>query len=146
MLNLGQMAACLGQQSVRGARIKRGFRNRTLPHFKPGALDAPSRGFVRNSFRRGLTPIEFFMHACGGREGLVDTAVRTSTSGYMQRRLIHALLDIKAEYDGTVRDANGEIIQFIYGDDGIDPAKSEHGKSVNIDAVIERVLKTSVEE
>ena len=91
MLNLGQMAACLGQQSVRGARIKRGFRDRTLPHFKQGALDAPSRGFVRNSFRRGLTPIEFFMHACGGREGLVDTAVRTSTSGYMQRRLIHAL-------------------------------------------------------
>ncbi|MGC9778564.1 MAG: DNA-directed RNA polymerase subunit A' [Candidatus Heimdallarchaeota archaeon] len=146
MLNLGQMAACLGQQSVRGERIKRGFRGITLPHFKPGALDAPSRGFVRNSFRRGLTPVEFFMHACGGREGLVDTAVRTSTSGYMQRRLIHALLDIKAEYDGTVRGAGGEIIQFIYGDDGIDPAKTEHGKAVNIDAIIDRVLKTTVEE
>ncbi|NHJ47474.1 MAG: DNA-directed RNA polymerase subunit A' [Asgard group archaeon] len=146
MLNLGQMAACLGQQSVRGQRIQRGFRGRTLPHFKEGALDAPSRGFVRNSFRRGLTPIEFFMHACGGREGLVDTAVRTSTSGYMQRRLIHALLDIKAEYDGTVRGATGNIIQFKYGDDGIDPAKSEHGKAVNIDAIIDRVLKTSVEE
>ncbi|NHK33062.1 MAG: DNA-directed RNA polymerase subunit A' [Asgard group archaeon] len=146
MLNLGQMAACLGQQSVRGQRIQRGFRGRTLPHFKEGALDAPSRGFVRNSFRRGLTPIEFFMHACGGREGLVDTAVRTSTSGYMQRRLIHALLDIKAEYDGTVRGATGKIIQFKYGDDGIDPAKSEHGKAVNIDAVIDRVLKTTAEE
>ncbi|NHJ40788.1 MAG: DNA-directed RNA polymerase subunit A' [Asgard group archaeon] len=146
MLNLGQMAACLGQQSVRGQRIQRGFRGRTLPHFKEGALDAPSRGFVRNSFRRGLTPIEFFMHACGGREGLVDTAVRTSTSGYMQRRLIHALLDIKAEYDGTVRGASGNIIQFKYGDDGIDPAKSEHGQAVNIDAVIDRVLKTTIEE
>ncbi|HUT81731.1 MAG TPA: DNA-directed RNA polymerase subunit A' [Candidatus Bathyarchaeia archaeon] len=146
MLNLGQMAACLGQQSVRGERIKRGFKDRTLPHFKPGALDAPSRGFVRNSFRRGLTPVEFFMHACGGREGLVDTAVRTSTSGYMQRRLIHALLDIKAEYDGTVRGAESEIIQFKYGDDGIDPAKTEHGKSVNIDAIIDRVLKTPIEE
>ncbi|MBN1330777.1 MAG: DNA-directed RNA polymerase subunit A' [Candidatus Heimdallarchaeota archaeon] len=146
MLNLGQMAACLGQQSVRGERIQRGFKNRTLPHFKQGALDAPSRGFVRNSFRRGLTPIEFFMHACGGREGLVDTAVRTSTSGYMQRRLIHALLDIKAEYDGTVRGAESEVIQFKYGDDGIDPAKTEHGKSVNIDAIIDRVLKTTIEE
>ncbi|MHA1242963.1 MAG: DNA-directed RNA polymerase subunit A' [Candidatus Heimdallarchaeota archaeon] len=140
MINLGQMAACLGQQSVRGERIKRGFKGRTLPHFKQGSLNAPSRGFVRNSFRRGLTPVEFFMHACGGREGLVDTAVRTSTSGYMQRRLIHALLDIKAEYDGTVRGAASEIIQFKYGDDGIDPAKTEHGMSVNIDAIIDKVL------
>jgi DNA-directed RNA polymerase subunit A' len=140
MLNLGQMAACLGQQSVRGERIQRGFRKRTLPHFKKGSLNAPSRGFVRSSLRKGLNPIEFFMHACGGREGLVDTAVRTSTSGYMQRRLIHALLDIKAEYDSTVRGADGEIVQFKYGDDGIDPAKTEHGQSVNVDAIIDRVL------
>ncbi|MEA2071081.1 MAG: DNA-directed RNA polymerase subunit A' [Asgard group archaeon] len=146
MLNLGQMAACLGQQSVRGERIQRGFQNRTLPHFKKGALDAPSRGFIRNSFRRGLTPVEFFMHSCGGREGLVDTAVRTSTSGYMQRRLIHALLDIKAEYDGTVRSASGKVIQFKYGEDGIDPAKTEHGKAVNINAIIDRVLTTVKEE
>lgn len=146
MLNLGQMAACLGQQSVRGERIQRGYRGRTLPHFKKGALNAPSRGFVRSSLRKGLNPIEFFMHACGGREGLVDTAVRTSTSGYMQRRLIHALLDIKAEYDGTVRSAGGNIIQFKYGDDGVDPSKTEHGKAVNVDAIIDKVITKLAED
>jgi DNA-directed RNA polymerase subunit A' len=76
----------------------------------------------------------------GGREGLVDTAVRTSTSGYMQRRLINALQDIKVEYDGTVRNSSGEIIQFKYGEDGVDPARSDHGKAVNLDVIIERVL------
>jgi DNA-directed RNA polymerase subunit A' len=86
------------------------------------------------------------MYSCGWIEGLVDTEVRTSNRGYMQRRLIHALLDIKAEYDGTVRNADGKVIQFKYGDDGIDPAKTEHGKAVNIDAIIDRVLTISAEE
>lgn len=87
-----------------------------------------------------MSPIEFFFHAMGGREGLVDTAVRTSTSGYMQRRLINALQDIKVEYDRTVRNAAGSIIQFQYGEDGADPSKSDHGKSVNIKVIIEKVL------
>ena len=139
-LNLAQMAACVGQQSVRGECIVRGYRKRTLPHFNKDDLGAKSRGFVSSSYRRGLNPIEFFFHAMGGREGLVDTAVRTSTSGYMQRRLINALQDIKVEYDGTVRNAIGEVIQFRYGDDDIDPAKSDHGKAVNINAIVEKVL------
>ncbi len=139
-LNLAQMAACVGQQSVRGERIVRGYRKRTLPHFNKNDLGAKSRGFVSSSYRRGLNPIEFFFHAMGGREGLVDTAVRTSTSGYMQRRLINALQDIKVEYDGTVRNAVGELIQFRYGDDDIDPAKSDHGKAVNINAIVEKIL------
>jgi len=140
LLNLAQMAACVGQQSVRGSRIQRGYRNRTLPHFEEGDLSAKARGFVSSSYQKGLNPIEFFFHAMGGREGLVDTAVRTSTSGYMQRRLINALQDIKVEYDRTVRNAAGNIIQFQYGEDGVDPAKSDHGKSVNIDVIIEKVL------
>ncbi|MDO8123049.1 MAG: DNA-directed RNA polymerase subunit A' [Candidatus Hermodarchaeota archaeon] len=139
-LNLAQMAASVGQQAVRGQRISRGYRKRTLPHFTQGDLSPQARGFVVASYRKGLNPIEFFFHAMGGREGLVDTAVRTSTSGYMQRRLINALQDVKVEYDGTVRNSTGEIIQFKYGEDGVDPARSDHGKAVNLDVVIERVL------
>jgi DNA-directed RNA polymerase subunit A' len=139
-LNLAQMAACVGQQAVRGQRISRGYRQRTLPHFQRGDLTPYAHGFVPASFRKGLNPIEFFFHAMGGREGLVDTAVRTSTSGYMQRRLINALQDIKVEYDGTVRNSSGDIIQFVYGEDGVDVARSDHGKAVNLDVVIERVL------
>ena len=139
-LNLAQMTACVGQQSVRGERIHRGYRERVLPHFKEGDLSAIARGFVKASYRSGLTPIEFFFHAMGGREGLVDTAVRTSTSGYMQRRLVNALQDIKNENDGTVRNAIGQIIQFFYGEDGVDPAKSDHGKAMNMDVIFEKIL------
>lgn len=140
ILNLTQMSATLGQQSVRGERITRGYRGRPLPHFKPGDLMPAARGFVYSSFSTGLNPVEMFFHAAGGREGLVDTAVRTSQSGYMQRRLINALLDIRVEYDGTARLPDGTIIQFRYGEDGVDPMKSDHGKPVNIDRIIERVV------
>lgn len=139
LMNLAHMVACVGQQSVRGERIMRGYQNRTLPHFKPGDLGAKAHGFVYSSYKDKLNPIEFFFHAMGGREGLVDTAVRTSQSGYMQRRLINALQDVRVEYDYTVRGTDGSIIQFRYGDDGVDPAKSDHGKAVNIDKIIERV-------
>lgn len=138
-LNITQMTAMLGQQSVRGERIKRGYMNRTLPHFKPGDKSPDSRGFVHNSFTRGLSPIELFFHAAGGREGLVDTAVKTSQSGYMQRRLINALSDLRIEYDGTVRTLYGEIVEFAYGDDLVHPMYSAHGKSVDINREIERV-------
>jgi DNA-directed RNA polymerase subunit A' len=140
LLNLSQMAATVGQQAVRGARISRGFSDRTLPHFQKGDRTSSARGFVRHSYLAGLTPTEFFFHAMGGREGLVDTAVRTSTSGYLQRRLVNALQDVKVEYDDTVRDADGRIIQFRYGDDGVDPAKSDHGKPVNLRIIIEKVM------
>src|SRR5215212_6756194 len=136
-LNIGQMTAALGQQSIRGKRIIKGYRNRALSHFKPGEQNPDSKGFVKSNYRDGLNPIQFFFHAMGGREGLVDTAVRTQQSGYMQRRLINALEHLKAEYDLTVRDPHGNIIQFRYGDDGIDPAKSDHGEAVNIDRLVE---------
>ena len=139
-LNLSQMAAVVGQQAVRGERISRGYVGRTLPHFERGNLGARARGFVTSSYKSGLDPIEYWFHAAGGREGLVDTAVRTSTSGYMQRRLMTALQDLKVETDGTVRTAPGRIVQFRFGDDGVDPSKSDHGRSVNIDIAIEKVL------
>ncbi|WP_457549491.1 hypothetical protein [Archaeoglobus sp.] len=143
MLNLTQMSACIGQQSVRGERINRGYAytNRTLPHFKPGDLSAKARGFVESSYKRGLNPIEFFFHAMGGREGLVDTACRTSISGYLQRRMINALQDIKVEYDGTVREQTSEtVVQFRYGEDGVDPMKSFRGKSVDIDRIVKEIM------
>ncbi|MEM2875153.1 MAG: hypothetical protein QW567_03945, partial [Candidatus Hadarchaeales archaeon] len=82
----------------------------------------------------------YFFHAMGGREGLVDTAVRTAQSGYMQRRLINALQDLRVEYDGTVRDDRGAIVQFVYGEDGVDPAKSDKGRAVNVEKIVEQVL------
>ncbi len=139
MLNLTQMAACVGQQSVRGERIQRGYAERTLPHFYKGDLGADAHGFVKSSYKKGLSPIEFFFHAMGGREGLVDTAVRTSQSGYLQRRLINALQDLEVKYDGTVRETRGQIVQFVYGDDGVDPSKSDYGKSVNVRRIIQNV-------
>ena len=138
-LNIGQMSACVGQQAVRGKRIMRGYRERALSHFKPGDPSPKARGFVYSSYQSGLDSIEFFFHAMGGREGLVDTAVRTQQSGYMQRRLINALEHLRLEYDGTVRSSSGDIIQFKYGEDGVDPAKSDHGKAVNVSRLIEQI-------
>jgi len=146
MLNLSQMAGCIGQQAVRGERLSRGYWNRTLPHFKKGDLGAEARGFVRSSYKSGLSPTEFFFHSMGGREGLVDTAVRTSRSGYMQRRLINALEDLKVMQDRTVRNTAGTIIQFLYGEDGIDPCRSIQGDAVDIDDIILTVLGKEGEE
>ncbi len=139
ILNLTQMAAALGQMTVRGERIWRGYMGRPLSHYERDDLGPLARGFVVNSFYSGLSPTEMFFHAAGGREGLVDTAVRTSQSGYMQRRLINALQDLYVEYDGTVRSADGSIVQFLYGEDGVDPMKAAHQKAVNVERIIERV-------
>jgi len=136
-LNLGQMTAALGQQSVRGKRIEKGMRGRALSHFPWYDNSPEAKGFVRSNYRDGLSPSEFFFHAMGGREGLVDTAVRTQQSGYMQRRLVNALEHLKVEYDLTVRDPHGHVIQFLYGEDGVDPAKSDHGRPINLDRLIE---------
>ncbi|GER30894.1 DNA-directed RNA polymerase [Striga asiatica] len=119
-INISQMAACVGQQNVEGKRIPFGFSDRTLPHFTKDDFGPESRGFVENSYLRGLTPQEFFFHAMGGREGLIDTAVKTSETGYIQRRLVKAMEDIVVKYDGTVRNSLGYVIQFLYGEDGMD--------------------------
>jgi DNA-directed RNA polymerase II subunit RPB1 len=119
-INISQMTACVGQQNVEGKRIPYGFLGRTLPHFTKNDNGPESRGFVENSYLRGLTPQEFFFHAMGGREGLIDTAVKTSETGYIQRRLVKAMEDIMVKYDGTVRNSLGDVIQFLYGEDGMD--------------------------
>jgi len=147
MLNLTQMAGCVGQQAVRGERINRGYEDRTLSHFKRDDLSAEAHGFVENSYASGLTPREFFFHAMGGREGLVDTAVRTSKSGYLQRRLINALSELETQYDGTVRDTNDTVVQFEFGEDGTSPVEvaSSAENDVDVDDIADRILDTEFE-
>ncbi len=146
MLNLSQMAGCVGQQAVRGERLSRGYWGRTLPHFQKGDLGAYARGFCSNSYKSGLSPTEFFFHAMGGREGLVDTAVRTSRSGYMQRRLVSALEDLKLTADGTVRNTAGTVVQFLYGEDGVDPSKAVRGNAIDLNDLFFEVLGDDFED
>ena len=118
--NISQMLSCLGQQSIEGKRIPYGFESRTLPHFTKYDDTPKARGFVEKSFIEGLSPEDLFFHAMAGRVGLIDTAVKTSKTGYIQRRLIKGLEDLKVEYDMSVRNNKNKIVQFRYGDDGID--------------------------
>ena len=124
-INIAQMIACVGQQNIEGKRIPNGFEDRTLPHFKKYDDGAEARGFIENSFISGLTPTEFFFHAMSGREGLIDTAVKTADTGYIQRQLVKAMEDLIVHHDGTVRDANMNITQLHYGEDGINSTKIE---------------------
>lgn len=124
-LNVAQMMACLGQTAIEGKRVPYGFTDRTLPHYKKYDDSSEARGFIESSFIRGLTPQQFFFHAMSGREGLIDTAVKTADTGYIQRQLIKSMEDLTVQHDGTVRDANNNIVQYHYGEDGINPTKIE---------------------
>ncbi|KZF19018.1 beta and beta-prime subunits of DNA dependent RNA-polymerase [Xylona heveae TC161] len=133
-INVSQMVAVVGQQIISSKRVADGFQDRTLPHFPKNARTPPSKGFVRNSFFSGLTPPEFFFHAISGREGLVDTAVKTAETGYMSRRLMKSLEDLSTLYDDTVRNSSSGIVQFQYGDDKLDPVDMEaKAKPVHFD-------------
>lgn len=124
-LNVSQMVAVVGQQIISGLRVPDGFQDRSLPHFVKTSKSPQSKGFVRNSFFSGLNPPEFLFHAISGREGLVDTAVKTAETGYMSRRLMKSLEDLLALYDNTVRNSSNGIVQFTYGGDGLDPLDME---------------------
>ncbi len=123
LLNITQIGCCVGQQALWGKRINFGYNERTLSAFKKGDLEPGALGFIRSSFLDGLSPTEFFFGAITGRDSLMDTALRTPKSGYLYRRLVYALQDLKVEYDSTVRDASENIVQFQYGDDGKDVSK-----------------------
>ncbi len=138
LLNLAQMAACVGQQAMRGKRIEKGYVQRTLSCFRKGDLSPAAHGFISSGFKNGLSPYEFFFGSVTGRDSLMDTALRTPKSGYLYRRLANALQDLRAEYDLTIREAAGKIIQFKYGDDGIDVSKSEDGK-LNVKRIIKSI-------
>lgn len=143
-INISQMIACVGQQSVGGRRAANGFIDRTLPHFPLHSKSPPAKGFVANSFYSGLTATEFFFHTMAGREGLVDTAVKTADTGYMSRRLMKALEDLSIYYDQTVRNSSGNVLQFRYGDDGMYPGTMEGQNStpLNLDQLYSKVLAT----
>jgi len=140
LINIAQMSAVVGQQALRGGRIDRGYKNRTLSCFKPGDLSSDARGFIKHSFKSGLDPHELFFMAMTGRDSLMDTALRTPKSGYLYRRLANALQDLKVDYDTTVREASGKIVQFAYGEDGIDVSRSEGGK-VNVKKIVDAALR-----
>ena len=139
-VNIQQVLGCIGQPVVRGKRVQRGYSGRLLPHFRKGDIGPYGGGFVKNSFATGMNPIEFFFHAAGSRDNLVDTAIRTADSGYFYRRLVYALQDSKVEYDGTARDMYGYILQFKYGGDGIHPGKSYHGKLTDYESLFYELI------
>ena len=139
-LNISFMISCLGQQNVDGKRIPYGFDNRTLPHYTKFDESPVSRGFVENSYVNGLSPQELFFHAMGGRVGLIDTAVKTSTTGYIQRRLIKGLEDLMVSYDMTVRTNKNKIVQFCYGDDNIDTIKVENQTLPLVNMSLEKIF------
>ena len=133
-INVSQMVALVGQQTIENKRVTDGFRDRSLPHFSKNARQPPSKGFVRNSFFSGLTPSELFFHAMAGREGLIDTAVKTAETGYMSRRLMKSLEDLSTRYDDTVRNSSSNVVQFQFGDDKLDPLDMEgKAKPVNFE-------------
>jgi len=139
-INISQMVACVGQQTVSGQRIPNGFERRSLPHFSRDDRSPGARGFVANSFYSGLEPTEFFFHTMGGREGLVDTAVKTAETGYLQRKMVKALEDLSVQYDGTVRgDGGSQLVQFQFGEDSLDPMAMEGGKGMPIS--FDRVMR-----
>jgi len=138
ILNITQMASCVGQQALGNHRVDFGYTGRTLSFFKQEDLSPKARGFIKSPFIKGLRPDEFFFQAITGRDSLMDTGLRTPKSGYLYRRLANALQDLRKEYDGTIRDSNNNIIQFIYGDDGLDitklhtKGKLESGEAIGI--------------
>jgi len=138
-LNISQMISCLGQQNVDGKRIPYGFEDRTLPHYTKYDDSPNARGFVENSFIGGLNPDELFFHAMGGRVGLIDTACKTSQTGYIQRRLIKGLEDLMVHYDMTVRNNKNKIIQYSYGGDNFDPVRVESQQVPFVTMTIEEI-------
>lgn len=121
-INIAQIMGAVGQQNVDRKRIGELYgTHRTLPHFHKYNTTVEARGFIQHSFLQGLNPKESFFHAMAGREGIIDTSIRTADAGYISRKLMKAMEDIMISYDNTVRNANNQVIQLIYGGDGIDP-------------------------
>ena len=160
-VNIQQMMCLLGQQSIDGKRVPMGFTDRTLPHYPRYENGAESRGFISSNFVNGLNPQEYFFHAMSGREGVIDTAVKTANSGYLQRRLVKSMEDLKVAHDFSVRASNNDIVQFCYGYDGFNSTELEKQTTkfikIDIDTLnknyyfdptdkFEYVLKTEVDK
>jgi DNA-directed RNA polymerase beta' subunit len=149
VFNIAQITGLLGQQNIDGQRIPKHISNgtRTLPHYPFGKLsndmEYESRGFIRSSFIKGLNPREFYLHAMTGRSGIVDTSTGTARSGYIQRRVVKLTEDIGVQYDGTVRNLDKNIYEFVYADCGLDTGELivKNGKSLicNISRMVDRM-------
>jgi DNA-directed RNA polymerase I subunit RPA1 len=120
-VNQSQISCFLGQQALEGQRVPLMVSGKSLPSFRPYEATARAGGFVQDRFLTGVKPQEYYFHCMAGREGLVDTAVKTSRSGYLQRCLVKHLEELKIQYDLTVRDSGNNVVQFLYGEDGLDP-------------------------
>ena len=153
IINIAQIMACVGQQNVNGKRILQGYNNRCLSHFAKNDISPEACGFVRHSYLAGLEPHEFFFHMMGGREGIIDTAVKTSETGYIQRRLIKAMEDLTVCENSCVKNSMGDIVSFLYGEDGLDgcfmkSAKMKGGKkytTICIDTLLNKAVKETFE-
>lgn len=149
-LNIAQIMSSVGQQTVRTidgnfGRIDNGFNQRTLPHYKWNENNPESKGFIKNSYLKGLNPKEFFFHSMSGRLGVIDTAIRTSDSGYLQRKLVKLMEDIHINNGNYVQNSNGQIIQFIYGTDNFDASFLEYNK-INLDIEPELLFSDNKKE
>ena len=125
-VNANLISCNLGQQVLEGRRVPVMISGKTLPAFKPFETNIRAGGYICNRFLTGVKPQEYYFHAMAGREGLIDTAVKTSRSGYLQRCLIKGMEGLKVEYDSSVRDSDGSMVQFLYGEDGLDVTKQKH--------------------
>lgn len=125
-VNAAQISCMLGQQELEGRRVPLMVSGRSLPSFRPYDTSARAGGYVAGRFLTGIRPQEYYFHCMAGREGLIDTAVKTSRSGYLQRCLIKHLEGLRVHYDHTVRDADGSILQFHYGEDSLDVIKAKY--------------------
>ena len=146
IINIAQIMGCVGQQNVGGSRVAMGYTDRVLPHFGRNDKAADANGFVKTSYFKGLDPHEFFYHAMGGREGIIDTAIKTSETGYIQRRLIKSMEDLKISFDGSVRNSIGDIVQFKYGEDAYDATfllthDGEENKKIRSPIYIDRLVE-----
>jgi DNA-directed RNA polymerase subunit A' len=140
LVNMVQTSAMIGQETIMGERMEKGYHDRVFPHFKRGDMSLEAKGFVDRGFKSGLTPFQFFFDSMNSRESLMDKSLKTRHSGYMERRLVGALQDLKVEYDGTVRDSSNRIVQFIPGEDGLDPSKVERG-GIHVGEIAERIAR-----
>ena len=127
-VNANLISCNLGQQVLEGRRVPVMASGKTLPSFKPFETKVRAGGYITDRFLTGVKPQEYYFHAMAGREGLIDTAVKTSRSGYLQRCLIKGMEGLKVEYDTSVRGSDGTLVQFLYGEDGLDVTKQKHLK------------------
>ncbi|CAM9184875.1 unnamed protein product [Hapterophycus canaliculatus] len=126
MVNHSQVSCALGQQALEGRRVPVMVSGKSLPSFQAFEPSPRANGFITDRFLTGIRPQDYYFHCMAGREGLVDTAVKTSRSGYLQRCLVKHLEELKVGYDNTVRDGEGCVHQFLYGEDGVDTTQTKY--------------------